>query len=108
MLIVDVKGVFVVLFCGMCVDDVLCFYYVDVSIGYVEFDGSVIISGDVKDGMFVKVMGDIIVLGFVELVIIESKSEVIIMLGVIGCKCDNVDFFICNIIVECIIFVGYV
>ncbi|MFY8282348.1 DUF342 domain-containing protein [Pseudoalteromonas sp. SSMSWG5] len=107
MLIADAKGVPVALPRGMRVDDVLCFHHVDVSTGHVEFDGSVIISGDVKDGMFVKATGDVTVLGFVESATIESKSEVTIMLGAIGRKRDNADSFTCNITAERTISVGY-
>lgn len=107
MLIADAKGVPVALPRGMRVDDVLCFHHVDVSTGHVEFDGSVIISGDVKDGMRVKATGDITVLGFVESATIESKSEVTVMLGAVGRKRENVENFTCNITASRTISVGY-
>ncbi|MGX1112283.1 uncharacterized protein (DUF342 family) [Pseudoalteromonas sp. MBR-15] len=107
LLIADTKGVPVALPRGMRVDDVLCFHHVDISTGHVEFDGSVIISGDVKDGMCVKATGDITVLGFVESATIESKSEVTIMLGAIGRHRENEDHFTCNISATRTISVGY-
>lgn len=107
MLIADSKGVPVALPRGMRVDDVLCFHHVDVSTGHVDFDGSVIISGDVKDGMRVKATGDITVLGFVESATIESKSEITIMLGAIGRKRENNEAFTCNIEAVRTISIGY-
>lgn len=107
MLIADCKGVPVALPRGMRVDDVLCFNNVDVSTGHVDFDGSVIISGDVKDGMRVKANGDITVLGFVESGTIESQSAVTIMLGAIGRKRENEEAFTCEISAQRTISIGY-
>lgn len=107
MLIADCKGVPVALPRGMRVDDVLCFNNVDVSTGHVDFDGSVIISGDVKDGMRVKANGDITVLGFVESGIIESQSAVTVMLGAIGRKRENEETFTCEISALRTISIGY-
>ncbi|WP_282131219.1 DUF342 domain-containing protein [Pseudoalteromonas aliena] len=107
MLIADSKGVPVALPHGMRVDDVLCFDNVDVSTGHVDFDGSVIISGDIKDGMRVKANGDITVLGFVESGIVESKSAVTIMQGAIGRKRENDDAFTCQIIAQRTISITY-
>ena len=89
LLIADCKGVPVALPRGMRVDDVLCFDNVDVSTGHIDFDGSVIISGDIKDGMRVKAKGDITVLGFVESGIVQSESAVTIVLGAIGLNREN-------------------
>lgn len=106
-LIADCKGVPVAQPRGMRVDDVLCFDNVDVSTGHVDFDGSVIISGDIKDGMHVKANGDITVLGFVESGVVESNSAVTIMLGAIGRKLENNDAFTCRISALRTISIGY-
>ncbi|WP_166114302.1 FapA family protein [Pseudoalteromonas sp. Z9A5] len=106
-LIADCKGVPVALPRGMRVDDVLCFDNVDVSTGHVDFDGSVIISGDIKDGMRVKANGDITVLGFVESGIVESESAVTIVLGAIGRKRENEGAFTCLITAKRTISIGY-
>ena len=106
-LIADCKGVPVALPRGMRVDDVLCFDNVDVSTGHINFTGSVIISGDIKDGMHVKANGDITVLGFVESGIIHSKGAVTIMLGAIGRKREVDEAFSCHIIAQRTICVGY-
>jgi uncharacterized protein (DUF342 family) len=107
MLIADCKGVPVALPRGMRVDDVLCFENVDVSTGHVDFDGSVIISGDVKDGMRVKANGDITVLGFVESGVVQSNSAITIMLGAIGRKRESEEEFTCHIIAQRTISIGY-
>ncbi len=107
MLIADCKGVPVALPRGMRVDDVLCFDNVDVSTGHVDFDGSVIITGDIKDGMRVKANGDITVLGFVESGTVESKSAVTIMLGAIGRKREGEEAFTCCITAQRTISIGY-
>ncbi|GAA80243.1 DUF342 domain-containing protein [Pseudoalteromonas sp. BSi20495] len=106
-LIADCKGVPVALPRGMRVDDVLCFDNIDVSTGHVDFDGSVIISGDIKDGMHVKANGDITVIGFVESGIVESKSAVTIMQGAIGRKRENNEAFTCHITALRTISIGY-
>ncbi|MFM9587410.1 FapA family protein, partial [Streptomyces caniscabiei] len=81
----------------MRVDDVLCFDNVDIGTGHVDFDGSVIISGDIKDGMRVRASGDVTVLGFVESGNIESDSAVTVLLGAIGRKREEGDEFTCKI-----------
>ena len=107
LLIADCKGVPVALPRGMRVDDVLCFDNVDVSTGHIDFDGSVIISGDIKDGMRVKAKGDITVLGFVESAIVESQSAVTIVLGAIGRNRENEEAFTCSISAKRTISIGY-
>lgn len=106
-LIADCKGVPVALPRGMRVDDVLCFDNVDIGTGHVDFDGSVIISGDIKDGMRVRASGDITVLGFVESGKIESASAVTIMLGAIGRKREGSEAFTCKIKAARTISIGY-
>ncbi|WP_440053188.1 DUF342 domain-containing protein [Pseudoalteromonas sp. T1lg65] len=96
LLIADSKGVPVAIPRGIRVDDVLCYENIDVSTGHVEFDGSVIVSGDVKDGMKVKATGDVTVIGFVESAHIECEGALTIVLGVIGRKrADPADPFSC-------------
>ena len=107
LLIADCKGVPVALPRGMRVDDVLCFDNVDVSTGHIDFDGSVIISGDIKDGMRVKAKGDITVLGFVESGIVQSESAVTIVLGAIGRNRESEEAFTCRISAKRTISIGY-
>ncbi|OUS72638.1 hypothetical protein B5G52_07915 [Pseudoalteromonas sp. A601] len=107
MLIADSKGVPVALPRGMRVDDVLCFDNVDIGTGHVDFDGSVIISGDIKDGMRVRASGDVTVLGFVESGKIDSASAVTVLLGAIGRKREDGDEFTCKIKAARTISLGY-
>jgi len=69
---------------GMQVDDVLQIKNVDVKYGHVNFKGSVLVSGDVCEGMHVKATGDITVMGFVDSALLEADGDVIVSKGVIG------------------------
>ncbi|RJE76354.1 hypothetical protein BGP78_13160 [Pseudoalteromonas sp. MSK9-3] len=106
-LIADAKGVPVAVPRGMRVDDVLCYDCVDVTTGHVEFDGSVIVSGDVKDGMRIKASGDITVIGFVESSILQSASAITIIQGAIGRKRSDGEDFSCHIKAARTVSVGY-
>ncbi len=57
---------------------------VDNSTGNIDFVGSVIINGDVKEGFSVKAVGDIKVRGMVEGAFIESDSDIVISKGMNG------------------------
>ncbi|KZN46110.1 DUF342 domain-containing protein [Pseudoalteromonas luteoviolacea] len=107
LLIAEAKGVPVAVPRGMRVDDVLCYDNVDVTTGHIEFDGSVVVSGDVKDGMKIKATGDITVIGFVESAHLESGSAVTVMLGAIGRKRIEGEDFSCIIKAKRTISVGY-
>ncbi|MGI2174114.1 DUF342 domain-containing protein [Shewanella ulleungensis] len=69
---------------GMQVDDMLQIKDVDVRFGHVNFKGSILITGDVHEGMEVKASGDVTVMGFVDSASIEAHGDVIISKGVIG------------------------
>ncbi|MDF0535499.1 FapA family protein [Shewanella sp. A32] len=69
---------------GMQVDDVLQIKNVDVSYGNVDFKGSVLISGDVCEGMQVRSSGDITVMGFVESSRLEADGDITVSKGVLG------------------------
>ncbi|AZZ98736.1 FapA family protein [Pseudoalteromonas sp. R3] len=107
LLIADSKGVPVAIPRGIRVDDVLCYDQVDVTTGHIEFDGSVIVSGDVKDGMKIKASGDITVIGFVESAHLESNGAVTVMLGVIGRKREEGEDFSCCIKAKRTVSIGY-
>ncbi|BBN82107.1 hypothetical protein PA25_20920 [Pseudoalteromonas sp. A25] len=106
-LVADAKGVPVAVPRGMRVDDVLCYNNVDVSTGHIEFDGSVIVSGDVKEGMRIKATGDVTVIGFVECAFVESAGAVTIMQGAIGRKRSDNDEFSCSVKAARTISIGY-
>ena len=73
---------------GMEVDEVYKIKNVTVATGNINFTGSVIIDGDVTEGMKVIASGDVTIAGFVESAIIESGGDITISGGIIGRKHD--------------------
>ena len=73
---------------GMEVDEVYKIKDVTVGTGNINFTGSVIIEGDVTEGMKVIASGDITVGGFVESATLEAGGDVTISGGIIGRKHD--------------------
>jgi len=73
---------------GMEVDEVYKIKDVTVATGNINFTGSVIIDGDVTEGMKVIASGDITVGGFVESATLESGGDITISGGIIGRKHD--------------------
>jgi uncharacterized protein (DUF342 family) len=73
---------------GMEVDEVYQIKNVDIGTGHVKFTGSVIIEGDVCEGMKVIASGDITVGGFVESATLEAGNDITIAGGIIGRKQD--------------------
>ncbi|GIU50556.1 hypothetical protein TUM4438_36960 [Shewanella sairae] len=69
---------------GMLVDDVLQIKNVDVGYGNVDFKGSILITGDVGEGMVVKSTGDITVMGFVDSATLQAQGDITVSKGVIG------------------------
>ena len=73
---------------GMEVDEVYKIKDVTVASGNINFTGSVIIDGDVNEGMKVVASGDITIGGFVESAIIKAGGDITISGGIIGRKHD--------------------
>ncbi|MCW8866378.1 MAG: FapA family protein [Colwellia sp.] len=73
---------------GMEVDEVYKIKDVTVATGNINFTGSVIIEGDVTEGMKVIASGDVTVGGFVESALVEAGGDVTISGGIIGRKHD--------------------
>ena len=71
---------------GMEVDEVFKVKNVDVASGNIIFSGSVIIEGDINEGMKVIASGDITVGGFVESATVEAGGDITIAGGIIGRK----------------------
>ena len=69
---------------GMLVDDALTLQGVNVATGHINFDGSILISGDVMPGMKVTASGNITVTGFVELAELRAGGDIAVAQGVIG------------------------
>ena len=62
---------------------------VDNSTGNIEYEGSVLIHGNVKTGFEVHASGDIIVEGVVEGAVLSSDNQIIVKHGIHGMyKCD--------------------
>lgn len=57
---------------------------IDLKSGNIEFDGTVIVKGDVKSGMKVKASGDINVMGTVDAATMEAEGSVTVNGGIIG------------------------
>lgn len=85
---------------GMEVDEIYQIKNVDVSTGHIEFEGSVIIDGDVCEGMKVVASGDITIGGFVESAFLESGGDITIGSGIIGKKQDVEDMQLDDIIMS--------
>ena len=78
------KGQPVVVDNGVNVEKVITYENVNLSVGNIEFDGSVIVTGDVSPGMKISVTGDIIVEGFVEAASLKAKGDIRVGNSVIG------------------------
>ncbi len=81
---------------GVGVSDVLVSKGVNVATGHINFDGSIIINGDVTEKMRVVAQGDVTVNGFVESAYIEAGGDVIITQGASG-KLQEID---CEIVAQ--------
>jgi hypothetical protein len=87
LLIATRSGVPVEIDNGIKVDDILMIdQNIDLSIGNIDYEGSVLVQGDVKEGMIVKACGDIVIKGFVEGARIESQSNISIGEGILGSR----------------------
>lgn len=73
---------------GMEVDEIYKIKNVSIASGNINFTGSVIIDGDVNEGMKVIASGDVTIGGFVESAMIEAGGDVTISGGIIGRKHD--------------------
>ncbi|MEG0009646.1 MAG: FapA family protein [Aeromonas sp.] len=77
---------------GMKVDEVLSVKQVDIRHGHVEFEGSLLVNGDVMPGMRVKTSGDVVIGGFVEGGYIESGGTITVRNGIIGRKPEQGEY----------------
>lgn len=70
--------------CGAMVEDVVNMENIDLSTGNIEFDGTLVVKGDVATGMKIKVTGDIHIGGTVEAAFLEAGGQITIGGGIIG------------------------
>jgi uncharacterized protein (DUF342 family) len=73
---------------GMEVDEIYKIKDVNIASGNINFTGSVVIEGDVNEGMKVIASGDVTIGGFVESAMIQAGGDVTISGGIIGRKHD--------------------
>ncbi len=69
---------------GMFVDDVLLVDEVNVGFGHIEYDGSVVIAGNIGEGMRVIAKGDVVVGGFIESAYVEVGCDLVVTKGIVG------------------------
>ncbi|MFT6985395.1 MAG: hypothetical protein ACJAT7_001204 [Psychromonas sp.] len=84
LLIASIPGIPKALNNGMVVDDVLMVKNVDVTYGNVNYEGSVIVEGDICDGMKVSATGDVTVSGFIESAHVDCGGDLIVGKGILG------------------------
>ncbi|WP_289030099.1 FapA family protein [uncultured Paraglaciecola sp.] len=73
----------------MWVDDIFTCKGVNVGTGNVDYDGSVLVNGDVTEKMEITATGDITINGFVESATIKAGGDIIITEGAMGKVNDN-------------------
>jgi len=84
LLISTIKGQPIAIKQGINVEDLYTVKNVDLHTGHVNYDGSIIVEGDVVSGMKIKVSGDVQVFGMVGSACIEAGGNIDIKLGAIG------------------------
>lgn len=84
LLLSSCRGHPVILPHGVRVDNTIVVNNVDMSTGNISYDGSILIKGEVKSGMKVKVTGDIIVKGVVTKAHLLAKNSITVECGIIG------------------------
>lgn len=66
------------------VDDVLVIQHIDVKSGHIDYNGSVVITGDIKESMQVNVTGDVTVMGIIESAKITCGGDLTVNMAIIG------------------------
>lgn len=84
-----ISGLPVILADGAKIEHVMTTHNVDVSTGNIDFDGSLIIQGDIQAGMKVDVTGDITVQGMVEAAALNAGGAITIQGGIVGHNGSN-------------------
>ncbi len=84
LLIAEIKGQPIVNERSVNVDRIYTVKNVDVHTGHIDYDGTVIIQGNVVSGMKIAATGDVQVFGMVENATIEADGNIDIKLGAIG------------------------
>ena len=69
---------------GMLVSDAYCVGDVDLQTGNVDFDGTVVVKGSVREGMLVKATGKVLIRDYLESATVIAGDEVVVGKGVLG------------------------
>lgn len=83
-LLAEYKGHPVAIPGGIRVDKTLLMEHVDLRTGNIDFDGSVLVTGDVSAGVTVKATGDVTVKGSVERAFVEAGCDLQVARGITG------------------------
>ena len=81
----------------MWVDDIFICKGVNVGTGNVDYDGSVLVNGDVTEKMLIHATGDVTVNGFVESATIHAGGDIIITEGAMGKVNDSATEYSTNL-----------
>jgi uncharacterized protein (DUF342 family) len=81
---------------GMAVEDVFEVPKVDVSTGNIVYEGSVVVNGDVGEGMKIKANGDVNISGYVDSAYVEAAGDIVIGKAAIGRQMDADDESDCS------------
>jgi len=84
LLISQIKGQPIISKRGVAIDNIYTVNNVDLRTGHIDYDGAIVVLGDVASGMKIKVTGDVQIYGMVENADIESDGNIDIKLGAIG------------------------
>ncbi len=82
---------------GMQVDEVLTIRDVDAKFGHVTFSGSVMISGNVCEGMHIKAGGSVTISGLVESADIQAGGDILVEKGIIGHPLHEHGYYSCKV-----------
>ncbi|MCK4830236.1 DUF342 domain-containing protein, partial [bacterium] len=69
---------------GMMVSPIINVKNVDISVGNIDFDGTVNVQGDVTEGMKIKATGDIVITGMMEGANLQADGNIVVSKGIIG------------------------
>lgn len=82
----------------MNIDDTFISNGVNVGTGHVNYEGAVLVNGDVTEKMQIKAAGDVTINGFVESAHIEAGGDIIITEGAMGKVNDSQGEFQCKLV----------
>ena len=88
-LVSTIKGLPVIIDRGVNIENLYTVQNVGLESGHIEYDGSVIVKGDVASDMKIKVSGDVQIFGMVENASIEAIGNIDIKLGAVGHAVDH-------------------